>query len=173
VAPVPKEPGRAERIRHDEIRIAVAVDVARGDAGGRDARGVRDREAGPHGYVREMPDAVVLVQDRPHAVAHEEVFVAVLVEVQDRDARARPDAVDEAVRQLLRRGAGRGGAAPPPRGGVGGGGGGGSRRGAPSPAARVASWKRGCGSIRSASEERRETEKSSPCASEFGSTNAT
>src|ERR1019366_3546671 len=148
VAPVPKEPGRAERIRHDEIRIAVAVDVARGDAGGRDARGVRDREAGPHGYVREMPDAVVLVQDRPHAVAHEEVFVAVLVEVQDRDARARPDAVDEAVRQLL-------------------------RRGAPGPAARVASWKRGCGSIRSASEERRETEKSSSCASEFGSTNAT
>src|ERR1017187_4401559 len=124
VAPVPKEPRRAERIRHDEVRIAVAVDVARGDAGGRDARGVRDREAGPHGYVREMPAAVVLVQDRPHAVAHEEVFVAVLVEVQDRDARARPDAVDEAVRQLLRRGAGRGGGARPPGGGGGGGGGG-------------------------------------------------
>src|ERR1035441_6628010 len=50
---------------------------------------------------------------------------------------------------------------------------GGSRRGAPSPAASVASWKRGCGSIRSASEERRETEKSPPCTSRFGSTNET
>ena len=104
VPAIPEEARRAEGVRHGEIRIAVAVDVAcrhtgRGDARCRPAR----REPRAHGHVREVSLAVVPVEDRPHAVAHEEVLGAVPVEVQNGHARARPDAVDEPVRELLRR----------------------------------------------------------------------
>ena len=104
VAAVPEEAGRAEGVRHGEIREAVAVDVAR-----RRRRSPRCRRC-PTTRGRRAPVTSVKcplpsfsVEDRPDAVAHEEVLVAVPVEVEDRDARARPDAVDEAVRELLRR----------------------------------------------------------------------
>ena len=99
VAAVAEEVRRAERVREEEVGKAVAVDVARGDAGGREALRCRARESRRDGHVREVAAAVVAVEDRPHAVPDEEVLGAVLIEVENRDAGAGPDVRDQAVRE--------------------------------------------------------------------------
>ena len=103
VAAVPEEARRPERVRHREVREAVAVHVTGRDAGRGDSGESGRGETRALGHVGEMPVPVVAVEDRADAVADEEVLGAVPVEVEDGDARARPDAVDEAVRELLRR----------------------------------------------------------------------
>ena len=77
VAAVAEEARRAECVGHEESGMAVAVDVPRGEAGRRDALGRRFREAGLLGDVGESSPAVAAIEDRPHAVADEEVLGSV------------------------------------------------------------------------------------------------
>src|SRR4029079_326153 len=102
-APVQEQARRAERVGDEKVREAVSVDVARRDAGRGDAFGGGAGETHALRDVREAAGPVVLVQDRAHAVADEEAFVAVAIEVEDRDARTGPDPGDQPVRSGLTR----------------------------------------------------------------------
>ena len=97
VAQIAKEPGRTESVGGHEIRKSVAVDVARGQPGPRNSGTRGLRQSGRLGDVGEPPRAVARVENRAHSVADEEVLVAVAVEVEHRDARARPDVGDQAI----------------------------------------------------------------------------
>ena len=103
VAAVSEEARRSEGVGHEEIGVAVAVDVARGEAGRRDALRRRLRETGLLRNVGEMPGAVALVENRAQAVTDEEVLGAVAVEVEHGDARPGPDVRDEVVDLVDRR----------------------------------------------------------------------
>ena len=103
VPAVVKKMRASEGVRDEEVRVAVSIDVARGHARCGDAFGRRRGEPRGHGDVREMAVSVVAIQNRPHAVAHEEIFRAVLVVVQNGDAGPGPDAGDEVVREPVGR----------------------------------------------------------------------
>ena len=100
IAAVVKEARGPEGVRHEEIGEAVAVDVARREAGGGDALRGRLRETRAFRDVREVPLPVVAVKHRAHAVADEEVLVAVAVVVEHGHARAGPDVGDQMVYEL-------------------------------------------------------------------------
>jgi hypothetical protein len=61
----------AERVRDEQVRVPVAVNVPRRDPGRRDSFGRRLREAGLLRDVGEPAGAVVAIQDRARAVGDE------------------------------------------------------------------------------------------------------
>ena len=103
VSAVVEEARRSEGVGDEEVRIPVTVDVAGGDPRRGDAFGRRLRESGLLGHVGEASVSVVAVQDRAHAVGHEEVLVTVPVVVEHGDARAGPEVGEEVVDEFQRR----------------------------------------------------------------------